>query len=99
MVAALRLGLDGADEKVRAHAVGDVRLGAVDDEAAVDALGPGPEGRHVRAGVGLGDAERADPRARDGRAQVALLLVVGAELPDRRRRDVDVRADPGGRPA
>ena len=29
----------------------------------------------------------------------ALLLVVGAELPDRRRGDPDVRADPGREPA
>ena len=85
--------LDGRDDEVRAHAVGDVGLLAVDHPAAVDALGARAQRRDVRAGARLGDAERADQLAADRRHEVALLLLVGAELPDRRRGDVDVRAD------
>ena len=91
--------LDGRDDEVRAHAVGDVGLLAVHHPAAVDALGARGERRDVRAGAGLGDAERADQLPADRRHEVALLLLLGAELPDRRRGDVDVGADPGGRPA
>ena len=50
----------------------------------------------VRAGARLGDAERADLLAGDRGHEVALLLLLGAELPDRRRGDVRVRAEPGG---
>jgi hypothetical protein len=39
------------------------------------------------------------PSAADGGGEEALLLVVGAELPDRRRGDADVRPDPGRQPA
>ena len=54
---------------------------------------------HVGAGVGLGDAERRDPLAADGGHEVAFVLVVGAELPDRRHGDAGVRADAGGEAA
>ena len=46
-------------------------------------------------GVRLGDRERGDLLAGDGGHEVALLLVFGAELEDRRRRDADVRTDAG----
>ena len=84
--------------KSRAHAVGDERLRAVDHPAAVDALGARAQRGHVGAGVGLGDAQRADRLAGDRRHQVALLLLVGAELPDRRRGDAGVRAEPAASP-
>src|SRR5690348_17416388 len=48
----------------------------------------------VGAGVGLGDAEAADPLALDGGDEVGLLLLLGAELQDRRRRHVGVHRDP-----
>src|SRR5690606_20388888 len=38
--------------------------------------------------------ERGDLLALDRRDEEALLLLLGAELPDRRRRDPDVGADP-----
>src|SRR6202007_1513019 len=47
----------------------------------------------------LGDAERADLLAADGRHEIALLLLVRAELPDRRRGDVHLCARPRGGPA
>ena len=83
-MAALRGGLDRGDVEGRAHAVGDVGLLAVDDEAAVDALGPRGDRRDVRARARLGDGQRGDLLAGDGRREVAALLVLGAELPDRR---------------
>src|SRR6185503_10620259 len=48
---------------------------------------------HVGAGARLGYPERRYPLAADRRDQEALLLVLGAELPDRRRGDPDVGAD------
>ena len=99
MVAALRRRLDRRDVEARAHAVGDVGLLAVDDEAAVDALGARGDRRDVGAGPGLGDGQRGDLLAGDGGRQVAALLVLGAELPHRRRGDADVRADAGRQPA
>ena len=98
-MAAFLRGLDGGDDEVRAHAVGDVGLLAVDHPAAVDALGARGDRGDVGAGARLGDAERADLLAADRRHEVALLLLLGAELPDRRRGDVDVRADARGRAA
>jgi hypothetical protein len=47
----------------------------------------------VRAGVGLGDRDRADLLARDRGAQVTLTLLVGAELRQRRRRHVGLHRD------
>ena len=99
MVPALLGRLDGGHDEVRAHAVGDVGLLAVHHPAAVDRRGARAQRRDVRAGVGLGDRERPDPLAADRRHEVALLVLLAAELPDRRRRDVDVRADPRRGPA
>ena len=93
MVAALLAGLDRRDDEVSANAVGYVGLLAVDYPAAVDALRAGPQRGDIRAGARLGDAERTDELAADRRSQVALLLLLGAELPDRRRRDVDARRE------
>ena len=59
VVAALLRRLDRGDDEVRAHAVGDERLRAVDDPAAVDLLGVRLDAGDVGAGVGLGDPERA----------------------------------------
>ena len=47
---------------------------AVDDAAAVDALGDGPDRGDVGAGARLGDPERADPLAGDRGAKEALVL-------------------------
>src|SRR5271166_1736851 len=96
VVPALAGCLGSGDDEVRAHAVGDVGLLAAQHPAAVDALGAGGDGCHVRAGARLGDGQRADLLAADRGHEVALLLLLGAELPDRRRGDVDVRPDPRG---
>ena len=99
-VVAAGLGrLHRADEQVGADAVGDERLRAVDDVAAVDLARERPDRGDVGAGAGLGDPERADLLAGDRRAQEALVLVGGAELEDRRRRDPGVGAEPGADPA
>jgi hypothetical protein len=58
-----------------------------------------PDARDVRAGVGLGDAEARDPLPPDRGHQVALLLLLGAELQDRRRRHVGVHGDAHREPA
>ena len=88
--------LAGADEEVGADAVGDEGLGAVDDVAAVDPLGEGGDAGDVGAGAGLGDPQRADLLAGDPRHQPALLLLLGAEVEDRRHRDRGVGVEPGG---
>ena len=91
--------LDRGDVEARAHAVGDVGLLAVDHEAALHARGPGRDRCDVGAGPGLGDGQRGDRRAGDGGHEVAALLVLGAELPQRRGGDADVRADARREPA
>ena len=91
--------LDGRHDEVRTNTVGDVGLLSVEHEAAVDPLGFAGDAGHVGARAGLGDAERPDLLPGDRRDQVALLLLLGAELPDRGRGDVDVGADAGGRSA
>ena len=83
-VAALLGRLAGADEEVGADAVGDEGLGAVDQVAAIDLLRGGGDAGDVGAGAGLGDPERADLLAGDPRHQPALLLLLGAEVEDRR---------------
>ncbi len=94
-MAALLGGLAGADEHVGADAVGDEGLRSVDHVAAVDPLGRGADARDVGSRAGLGDAEGADLLPSDRRPQEALLLVVGAELEDRRRGDAGVGAEAG----
>ena len=98
-VAALLGRLAGADEEVGADAVGDEGLGAVDHVAAVDLLGGGADAGDVGAGAGLGDAQGADLLAGDSGDQPALLLLLGAEVEDRRHRDRGVGVEPGGDPA
>ena len=95
VVAALLRRLAGADEEVGANAVGDEGLGAVDDVAAVDALGEGGDAGDVGAGAGLGDPERADLLAGDPGDQPTLFLLLGAEVEDRRHRDRGVGVEAG----
>jgi hypothetical protein len=91
--------LDRGHERVRPHAPGDEHLRAVDDETTVNTLGAGAYGRDVRARIGLGDRQRRDRLAPEAGYEIALLLVLGPELPDRRQRDPDVGADAGGEAA
>ena len=95
-MAALLGRLDGADEEVGADAVGDEGLRAVDDVAAVDLLGEGGDAGDVGAGTRLGDPQGADLLAGDPGNQPALLLLLGAEVEDRRHRDRGVGVEPRG---
>jgi hypothetical protein len=95
VVAALVGRLAGADQEVGADAVGDEGLGAVHHVAAVDFLGGGSQGGHVGPCARLRDPERADQLAPDPGDEPALLLLLGAELPDRRHGDLGVRSDAG----
>ena len=99
VVAALLRRLHGGHVEVRAHAVRDERLGAVHDVLAVLAARERLQARDVGAGARLGDRERADLLALEPGHDPALLLLLGAELEDRRHRDPDVPADPGGHAA
>ena len=67
----LAAGADGGDVEVRPHAVGDVRLGAVDEPAAVDPRRRACARRDVRARVRLGDRQRADLLAADRRRRAS----------------------------
>ena len=99
MVAALLGGLDRADEEVGADAIGDEGLCSVDDVAAVHLAGSGSQRGDVGAGTRLGDRERADLLPLDARHKPALLLLLGAELPDRRHGDLGMGPEPGCDPA
>jgi hypothetical protein len=99
VVAALLRGLAGADEEVGADAVGDEGLRAVDDVTPVDLARRGPERGDVGAGAGFRDAERSDLLALDSGNEPALLLLLRAELPDRRSGDLGMCPDPGRDPA
>src|SRR5262249_44427264 len=96
VVATVLARLARADEEVGSDAVGDEGLGAVDHEAAVHPLRGGAERGDVGAGAGPRDPERPDLRALDPGDEPALLLLLGPELPDRRRGDLDVGAEPRG---
>src|SRR5205823_5752063 len=63
-------------------AVGGEGLGAVEDPAALDLLGPGAGARGVRAGAGLGEAPGADLLAAGERRHPAAALLLVAELED-----------------
>src|SRR5215218_10071874 len=98
-MAAFPGGLDGADQEVGADAVGDECLGAVDDVAAVHLARGGSERGDVGSGARLRNPERSDQLALDPRHEPALLLLLGAELPDRRHRDLRMGPEPGRDPA
>ena len=96
VMATLLGGLDRGDHEVGPHAVGDEGLGAVDHVPAVLPAGERADAGHVRAGARLADPQGADALPAYRRGQEALLLVLGAELPDRRRGDRDMCADARG---
>ena len=79
-------------------AVGDEGLAAVDDDVVAVRREARRHAGGVRAGVRLGDGERAEPAFGDARQQ-ALLLLLGAEV-DQRLHAVEVGgADDAGRGA
>ena len=94
VVAALLCRLHRGHVEVGAHAVGDERLGAVHDVLAVVTAGEGLQARNVGTGARFGDRQRADLLALDPGHDPALLLLLGAELEDRRHRDPGVASDP-----
>ena len=96
VVAGVRVGLRDEHDQVGAVAVGDVGLRAVDHVVVAVAHRARLDAGDVGAGVRLGDAEARDLLALDRRHQVLLLLLVGAELVQRRRRHVGVHADAHG---
>ena len=93
VVAGVRVGLRDEHDEVGAVAVGDVGLRAVDDVLVAVAHGARLDAGDVGAGVGLGDAEAEDLLALDRGHEVLLLLLLGAEQVDRRRRHVGVDRD------
>ncbi len=93
-VARLGVGLGHEHDRVGAVAVGDERLRAVDHVLVAVLDGAGLDPGHVRARVGLGDADGEDRLALDGRHGPLLLLLLGAELEDRRHRHVGLHRDP-----
>ena len=95
MVAALLRRLHRRHVEVRADTVRDEGLRAVDDVFAVLAPRKGLQARHVRAGGRLRDRKRADLVALEPGNDPALLLLLRAELEDRRHRDPGVASDPG----
>ena len=93
VVARVGIGLGDEREEVRTRAVGDEHLAAVDAPDVAVARRAGADRGDVRAGVGFGDRDRADLRARDRGPQPALALVVGAELGERGRGHVRLHRD------
>ncbi len=90
VVARVRVGLRHEHDEVRAMAVGDEGLGAVDHVLVAVTHRPRLDAGDVGAGVRLGDAEARDALALDRRHEVPLLLLLGAEQEDRRRGHVGV---------
>jgi len=96
-------GAHGGGHEVGPHAGGDVELRAVDHPGVAVADRPRADGGDVRAAVGLGDAQRADHLAGQGRADELLdqCLISGRDDVRQRdpvrqqRRDQPARA-PGG---
>src|SRR5712691_8399139 len=68
--------------EVRAHPVRDEDLPAVDDPSVAVSPGGRLDVGDVAARVRLADPETDDLLAPDGRGEVALLLLLGAELQD-----------------
>ena len=102
MVAGVGIGLGVDRVPVGVAAVGDERLGAVDDVLVAPLDGARAHARHVGARVGLGQAERRQLRCLGQHPEVGLLdLLRAAEQHRRRRQPVarDRRADPRAAPA
>ena len=93
VVAGVRVGLRDEHDHVGAVAVRDVGLRAVDDVLVAVPHRARLDAGDVGAGVGLGDAEAEDLLALDRGHDPLLLLLLGAELEDRRHRHVGVDRD------
>ena len=91
-------GADGGGHEVGADAAGDEGLGAVDDVVVALAHGGGPDAGDVGAAARLGDRERADGLAGQGRADEPVDEVGVAGGGDVGQRDA-AGEQPGHQPA
>ena len=80
---AMRRRFGPHDEDIRNRRVGDPHLGAGQPVAAVDLFGSGSHAARVRAGIGLRQAEAADPFAARQFRKIFLALLVAAVGVDR----------------
>ena len=80
--AGVGVGLHGEGDEVARRAVGDERLGAVDNILVAVPARRGAQRADVGARVGLGDGEGAHEAAGHRRREVAALEVVGAPAED-----------------
>ncbi len=90
-----RVGLGGDTVEVGVDAIGDVELGAVQHEAAIDAPCRGADALHVRTRIRLGHRHRGDDIASDDARHPLRFLRLGAgiEHMDRGHVGVDQRGD------
>jgi hypothetical protein len=84
--------MPGHEEHVGDGAVGDEDLLAIERPAVVGPRGRGLDGRHIAAGRGFDDGQRADLAPGNQVWQVARLLRVGAEANQVRLGNFVVRA-------
>ena len=89
----LRVGLGDHDHEVAQDAVGDERLGAVEDPVVAVLLGVRLQPLQVRPGAGLRHGDRGDDLAVDEAGQPALLLLVGRQVQQVGRHDVVVERE------
>ena len=95
-LARLRAGQQRHPERHVGAGVGDERLPAVDQPAAVARYRPGRDAARVRTGLGLGQSERAEDASLGQRPQPTFSLRVVAEEVERQRTDGHVRLPRGG---
>ncbi len=89
----LAIGHGGDDVRAGHAGVGDEALAAVEHPLVAVAVGAGLRAARVAARSGLGQPVGADDLAGGHRAQVALLLGIGAGQPDRVAAEAGVGAD------
>ena len=90
LVGGVGVGLGDQHDHRCPHPVGDVGLRPADHPLVAVPAGSGSYAGHVRAGVGLGDAQAQGDLAGDGGPHPPLLLLLGAELQQRRDDHVGV---------
>ena len=97
LVARLLVGHGEDDVHMRIARIGNEDLGAVEHIMIVNQFCGRLLAGSIRARVGLGEAERADPFAGKELRQVLHLLLFGAVLIDRRAAERSVRGDDNAR--
>ena len=88
-----RVGPHRGDDEVGVDAVGDERLGAVDDVVVAVALRAGGDPGEIRAGARLGHRHRGDELAGGDPGQPALALLLVAVAQEVGQADVVVQRD------